>query len=95
MGGLLVGLERNEATRFSFLLGLPAISASGLLELNNLISNGLGQQETTNLLIGIIAAAVSGYFAIGFLLSFISKYGTDAFSVYRILIGLAIIYTTW
>ncbi len=95
MGGLLVGLERNEATRFSFLLGLPAISASGLLELNNLISNGLGQQETTNLLIGIIAASVSGYFAIGFLLRFISKYGTDAFSIYRILIGLAIIYTTW
>jgi len=95
MGGLIVGLGRSDAARFSFLLGLPAISASGLLELISLINEGLGQQDTTNIFIGILAAAISGYCAIGFLLRFISRYGTDIFSIYRILIGLTVIYTTW
>ncbi len=95
MGGLFAGLRRREAARFSFLLGLPAISASGLLEFIGLFKDGLGQQETANILVGIIAAAVSGYCAIGFLLRFLSLYGTDLFSLYRILIGIAIIYTTW
>ena len=95
MGGLFAGLGRSEAARFSFLLGLPAISASGLLELIGLLKDGLGQQETANILVGIIAAAVSGYYAIGFLLRFLSRYGTDVFSIYRILIGIAIIYTSW
>jgi undecaprenyl-diphosphatase len=92
MGGLFIGLKRHEAARFSFLLGLPAIGASGLLEFFDLLEGGLGEEGLLNIGVGILAAAISGYLSIGFLLRFLQKYGTDAFSVYRILLGGIILY---
>ncbi len=92
MGGLLVGLKRAEAARFSFLLGLPAIGASGLLEFLDLLEGGLGEEGLINIGVGILAAAVSGYASIGFLLRFLERYGTDVFSLYRISIGGLILY---
>lgn len=95
MGGLFVGLKRHEAARFSFLLGLPAIGASGLLEFLDLIEGGLGEEGLLNIGIGILAAAISGYLSIGLLLRFLQRYGTDTFSVYRILLGAAILYSLY
>ena len=92
MGGLLVGLKRAEAARFSFLLGLPAIGASGLLEFLDLLEGGLGEEGLINIGVGILAAAVSGYVSIGFLLRFLERYGTDVFSLYRIGLGGLILY---
>jgi undecaprenyl-diphosphatase len=87
MGGLLVGLRREDAARFSFLLGLPAIGASGLLELIELLQGGLAGAGLINLGIAVLAAAVSGYWSIGFLLRFLERHGTYAFIVYRLLLG--------
>jgi undecaprenyl-diphosphatase len=95
MGGLFVGLKRHEAARFSFLLGLPAIGASGLLEFLDLIEGGLGEEGLLNIGIGILAAAISGYLSIGLLLRFLQRYGTDTFSVYRILLGAGILYSLY
>ena len=93
MGGLFIGLRREEAARFSFLLGLPAIGASGLLELIELLQGGLGGSGLVNLGVAVLAAAVSGYWSIGFLLRFMSRHGTYAFIVYRILLGALILLT--
>ncbi len=93
MAGLFIGLKREEAARFSFILGLPAIGASGALEFLDLLEGGMGGEGLMNLGLGIAVAAVSGYLAIAFLLRFLQRYGTDLFSIYRILLGALIFYT--
>jgi undecaprenyl-diphosphatase len=93
MGGLFVGLGRAEAARFSFLLGLPAIGGAGLLELLDLLAAGPGADGLLNLGLGITAAAISGYASIGFLLRFIERYGTYAFALYRIGLGVWLLLT--
>ena len=92
MGGLIVGLRREDAARFSFVLGLPAIGASGLLQLFELVEEGMGTDGSLHLGLGIAAAAVSGYAAIGFLLRFLQRHGTFLFSFYRLILGAAILY---
>ena len=93
MGGLFIGLERGAAARFSFLLWLPAIGASGVLEFFELLHMGMESGHLFNLGIGIAAAAVSGYLSIGFLLRFLQRHRTDPFSLYRILLGALILFT--
>jgi undecaprenyl-diphosphatase len=91
MGGLFLGLRREEAARFSFLLGLPAIGAAGALEFIKLLKVGLGGEGLLNLGVGIAAAAVSSYLSIGFLLRFLQRHGTHWFAYYRILLGIFIL----
>ncbi len=91
MGGLFIGLKRQDAARFSFILGLPAIGASGLLEFKSLLEEGMGSAGLLNVGIGILAAGISGYLSIDLLLRVIQRYGTDYFSLYRILLGGAIL----
>ena len=93
MGGLLIGLERASAARFSFILGLPAIGASGLLEFMTLVDAGMGSEGYVAVGVGVAAAAVSGYLSIGFLLRFLSRHRTDVFSLYRIALGGLILFT--
>lgn len=87
--GIFLGLKRETAARFSFLLSVPAILGSGLLEfygsLEYIQFDGL-----VNLAIATIASAISGYITIAFLLSFLKKNSTVVFVYYRIAIGLAI-----
>jgi len=93
MGGLFLGLRREEAARFSFLLGLPAIGASGALEFLDLLEGGLGGEGMLPLGVGITAAAISSYLSIGFLLRFLQRRGTHGFAYYRILLGAFILYS--
>ena len=93
MGGLFVGLGRASAARFSFLLGLPAITGAGLLEAVELLSADPGADDVLHLVLGIGAAAVSGYLTIGFLLRFLERFGTHVFAYYRIALGLFILWT--
>ena len=87
MAGLLVGLRREQAARFAFLLGLPAITGAGLLELLELLGAGPGAGQLWNLALGIGAAAVSGYAAIGLLLRLLERFGTPPFAAYRVGLG--------
>lgn len=87
--GLFLGLKREAAARFSFLLSVPAILGSGLLQfyksLEYIDSSGL-----LNMAIATIAAAVSGYLTIEFLLRFLKTNTTFVFVFYRIIIGITI-----
>ena len=91
MGGLMVGLNREDAARFSFLLGLPAIFGSGLYELKELMEIGISSEGYVNLGVGIFAAFVSGYISIEFLLRFLRTHGTLVFVIYRIALGTGIL----
>jgi undecaprenyl-diphosphatase len=87
--GIFMGLKRETAARFSFLLSVPAILGSGLLEfyssLEYIQTDGL-----ITLAIATIASAISGYLTIAFLLSYLKKHSTMVFVYYRVIIGIVI-----
>ena len=94
MGGLLVGQKREAAARFSFLLSIPAITASGLLQLKEAWSL-LPPESFAPLLVGTIVSGVVGYFSIWFLIAFLRKRSTAIFIGYRIVLGVIILVLLW
>ncbi len=84
--GIAAGLSRPAATRFAFLLGVPAIAGAAVVELPAL--RDLGSVNTVDLLIGVLAAAVSGYLAIAFLVRLVSRRGVQVFAYYVLLIAV-------
>ncbi len=89
-GGLFIGLNREAAARFSFLLSIPAVLASGLLELYESIAF-LNSSMVLNLIISTIVSGICGYLAIDFLLKYLRKNTTFLFIYYRIALGILII----
>ena len=94
MGGLLAGEKRETAARFSFLLSMPAITASGLLELRKAIKI-LPPDSFTPLLIGTIVAGIIGYVSIWALLAYLRRNTTAVFIIYRIILGTTILILLW
>ncbi|MGE5680015.1 MAG: undecaprenyl-diphosphatase UppP [Bacillota bacterium] len=88
--GLFLGFTRETAARFSFLLSIPAVLASGLLELKESLPF-LDKTMTLNLVFATLAAFISGYFAIDFLLKFLKRKSTFVFVFYRIILGVLIL----
>ena len=89
-GGLFVGLKRSDAARFSFLLSIPAVFASGLLELYSALKY-IDASMMLNFAAATVASAVSGYIAIDFLIKYLKKHSTYIFIFYRIVLGILII----
>ena len=89
-GGLFMGLTRETAARFSFLLSIPAVFASGMLELFQAVTF-LDKAMTVNLIVSTIVSGVFGYLAIDFLLRFLRKNTTFLFIYYRIAAGAIIL----
>lgn len=89
-GGLFIGLTRETAARFSFLLSIPAVLASGLLELKHSMAF-MDSDMLLATLIATIASGISGYMAIDFLLKFLKKNTTFVFIYYRIALGIIIL----
>ena len=90
MGGLFAGLTRETAARFSFLLSIPAIAASGLLELREAVHK-LPHGSSGALIVATIVSGVVGYASIWFLLRFLRTHSTGVFIVYRVIIGALIL----
>ncbi|WP_395667183.1 undecaprenyl-diphosphatase UppP [Methylocella sp.] len=80
--------RREEAARFSFLLGLPAIAAAGLHELWHLHKAGLDAHGWSILAVGLIVASISAFAAIWGLLRFLERFSTWPFVIYRGLMGV-------
>ena len=90
MGGLFAGLTRETAARFSFLLSIPAIAASGLLELKEAVHK-LPNGSYLPLVVATIMSGIVGYASIWFLLRFLRTHSTAVFIVYRLIVGAAIL----
>jgi undecaprenyl-diphosphatase len=90
MGGLFAGETRETAARFSFLLSIPAIAASGLLELRE-AAHILPQASFLPLIVGTVTAGIVGYVSIWFLLAYLRKNSTMVFIVYRLVLASVII----
>lgn len=89
-GGLFLGLKRDVAARFSFLLSIPAVLASGLFELYHSLKY-LTADMSLNLVVATIVSGISGYIAIDFLLKYLKKHSTFLFVYYRIAAGIFIL----
>ena len=90
--GLFLGLERQAAARFSFLLSVPAVVLSGVLELGSILSGEEG--ETTSLLDLLVATALAfltGYAAIAFLIRYLANHSTAIFVAYRLVLGALVL----
>lgn len=88
-GGLFLGLDREVATRFSFLLAIPAVLASGLFSLPDAFDPAAGQAASgMQLLVGTAVAFVVGYASIAWLLKFVSNHSFEWFAAYRIPVGI-------
>ncbi len=90
MAGLFAGQRRETAARFSFLLSIPAISASGLLELREAI-HILPKETYLPLIVGTIVSGIVGYASIAFLLRYLRTRTLGIFIGYRLIVGIAIL----
>jgi undecaprenyl-diphosphatase len=86
MAGLFVGEKRETAARFSFLLSIPAVGASGLLELKQAMTK-LPHGSYGSLAVATLVSGIVGYASIWFLLRFLRTHSTGVFIVYRLIVG--------
>ncbi|MDT8427539.1 MAG: undecaprenyl-diphosphate phosphatase [Pseudomonadales bacterium] len=87
---LMLGLGREAATRFSFLLSIPTILAASLLESMTVSNQGIDTNWTA-MLAGLILAGFSAYLCIYFFLAFIQRIGMLPFVIYRLILGLILL----
>lgn len=86
--GMFRGLARESAARFSFLLSIPIIAGTGLMQLFKLVRGGQWQSEVLPLVLGFLAAALSGYAAIRLLLAYVRRRPLYPFAAYCAIVGL-------
>src|SRR3954468_5663490 len=85
---LILDLDRVAATRLSFFLGIPALTGAGLYELKDALGAGVG---TAPLVVGTAVSFVVAYASIAWLLKFVAKHSFNAFVIYRVVIGAALL----
>ncbi|WP_439864991.1 undecaprenyl-diphosphate phosphatase [Pseudomonas antarctica] len=88
---LFLNFKREEAARFSFLLGLPAIALAGLKELWALLHADMPVHAWPHLIFGLVVASISAFFAIWGLMKFLERFSTWPFVIYRALLGIFLI----
>ena len=88
---LFLDLRREEAARFSFLLGLPAIALAGLKEIYELHKAHLDAQGWSVLAVGLVVGSISAFVAIFLLMRILERFSAWPFVVYRILIGVVLL----
>ena len=91
----MVGLDRESAARFAFLMATPITAGAGLYEVVRLVrQGGIGDASVAPLLVGMVAAMLSGLAAIHFMLGFLRRQSLDVFVLYRFVIA-AVVLIVW
>jgi undecaprenyl-diphosphatase len=93
-GGLLRGLDRPSAARFSFLMAVPVMSAAGVLALYDLISAPELFKQIPVYIAGFISAALVGYLSIRWFISYLSRQSLYIFAGYCAIIGIGFLLVT-
>ncbi len=92
-GGLLSGLERKSAAKFSFMMSAPAIVGALLLDGYDAVKAGwVSELQIVPTLVGVVVAGVSGYLAIRFMLNLISRVSLNWFALYVAILGVAFLF---
>ena len=87
-GGLFLGLDRESATRYSFLLSVPAVVLSGVFELRKIGDSSGASVGVAPTVVATVLAFISGYLAIAFLLRFVRTHNFSVFVIYRVVVGV-------
>jgi undecaprenyl-diphosphatase len=90
-GGMVRGFNRPAAARFSFLMSIPALGGAGVVAMKDLLESGNLMSELPALTVGFIAAAISGYFCIRWLLGYLQGHSLYAFAAYRVILSAIVI----
>jgi undecaprenyl-diphosphatase len=88
--GLFQGLNREAAARFSFLMATPVVAGAGVFEALKLVKSTDVKPDSHLIVIGFVAAAISGLLAIRFMLAFLRRQSVYSFVVYRVLLAAAV-----
>lgn len=91
IGGQFMGLTRAKAAEFSFLLAIPTLAAATLYKLWK-VRALIDSSQIFNLSLGVFLSFVFSLLAIKFFISFVNRYGFRAFGIYRILLGILVLY---
>jgi undecaprenyl-diphosphatase len=91
--GMFLGMTRESAARFSFLLGVPAITAAAAKEGVHLLRTGLSHAEMLLFAVGMVTSAAVGYVTIKYFLRFLAGHRLDVFAYYRL--ALAAVTVIW
>jgi undecaprenyl-diphosphatase len=86
-----LGLDRDSAARFAFLLLVPAVAGATVLKAIGAIEEGLPDGVVGPLIVGTIASAISSYAAIAWMLAYVRRHSYDIFVVYRVFVGLLVL----
>jgi len=89
--GLLVGLARSDAARFSFLLSLPIVFGAALLKGIHLLKHGIEPGMAAPMLVGVVTSAIVGYLSVAFLLKFVQSRTLWPFVWYRVAAGCGVL----
>jgi undecaprenyl-diphosphatase len=87
----LLGFDRDSAVRFSFLLSIPVTAGAVLVKLTKLLNDGVPDGLALPMLIGIVTAGLSGWLAVAGLLRLIKTQTFNAFVIYRLAAGVAVV----
>jgi undecaprenyl-diphosphatase len=88
---LFLDMKREEAARFSFLLGIPAIAAAGLKEIWELYKAHIDPHAWAVLAVGLAVASVAAFFAIWGLLRYLERFSAWIFVIYRAILGIVLL----
>jgi undecaprenyl-diphosphatase len=88
---LFLGLTRQAAARYAFLMAAPITAGAGIFQLRHLVSDGIPADERMAFLVGITSSFVVGLLAIGGLLRYLRTRSLDVFVGYRVILGLVIL----
>lgn len=90
--GLFLGLRRDEAARFSFLMSVPITAAAAILSLSDIAGRGMDGNEVLLFLAGSVTSGVVGYLAIRFLLNYLAGHSLRVFSYYRFALAAVVVF---
>lgn len=91
-GGLFLGLNKEQAGRFAFLLSIPIIALAAVADIPDLLTDGFTIYKIQIFLVGMISAFITGYFCIKYFLLYLKKHGFGPFILYRIILAILIVW---
>jgi undecaprenyl-diphosphatase len=93
--GMMCGLRRDHAARFSFLMASPLMLAAGAKKTLDLLGEPVSSSQWTVLVVGVLTSAIAGWLVIRFLLDFLRRHGLDVFAYYRIALAIVVAIVIW
>jgi undecaprenyl-diphosphatase len=95
VAGMMCGLRRDQAARFSFLMASPLMLAAGAKKMLDLSSQTITASQMTVLAVGVVTSAIAGWLVIRFLLDFLRRRRLDVFAYYRIVLAIVVAVVLW